>query len=559
MWIAGLLVAGCGGGEGGVSGGGGSGSNAPPVAVNDTATTVQGQALSINVLANDSDPEGRPLSVTLNPSAYQAQLLLEPNGAIRFSPDNTYLGAYKFTYTITDAGGLTAVGEVTVTVAAKFPLVFVADDDTSGLSELYFSDGLSTRKLNAALQAGEQVQEFRLARSAGVVVYRQGNATLVLASLRAGVAPRVVSQGLAAGEFVPLYAVSADGRFVAYVVDGGSDRRLYLVDASGSSIVTTQVPIGNLPQTAVPVLEFHGTDLILLRSRSPAAGVVEFEILRAPVSNPASLVPISATVTSAAPVFRSIGAFRLTADGTKVVYQRNTGFSGELVLAETAVPNSDRVLTPSVPPGVNASLVDFKISARNDRAYYRLAMTGAYYRVYAVDFATPGISRLLDPDTIPTTSTSIGQIESFEISDSNERLALKAIASGSRAVFTVDGDTGQVQYGTVTSTPEMGYAISPDGSLTVTAAEVARAIPWGDPASTFQFSPILNTGYYSGGQYSPDGAAVAFIRNQTTRELRAFNPRPSNGTAKWGAWDASRIPANTRGVGQFGFAAAQPY
>ena len=38
--------------------------NNPPVAVNDTATTAAGTAVNIAVLANDSDPENNPLTVT---------------------------------------------------------------------------------------------------------------------------------------------------------------------------------------------------------------------------------------------------------------------------------------------------------------------------------------------------------------------------------------------------------------------------------------------------------------------------------------------------------------
>ncbi|MEZ4677797.1 MAG: Ig-like domain-containing protein [Caldilineaceae bacterium] len=39
--------------------------NRPPTAVGDTATTTAGQAVTINVLANDSDPDGDPLTVTI--------------------------------------------------------------------------------------------------------------------------------------------------------------------------------------------------------------------------------------------------------------------------------------------------------------------------------------------------------------------------------------------------------------------------------------------------------------------------------------------------------------
>ena len=103
--------------------------NDPPVAVNDTSAAVQGgPAVGINVLANDSDPDGDTLSVTGTSGGAGSATLVAgrspAHGLVSFTPTSvvytptaTFVGTDTFTYTITD-GALTATATVTVTVAA---------------------------------------------------------------------------------------------------------------------------------------------------------------------------------------------------------------------------------------------------------------------------------------------------------------------------------------------------------------------------------------------------------------------------------------------------------
>ncbi|MCB9148126.1 MAG: tandem-95 repeat protein [Caldilineaceae bacterium] len=92
----------------------GSGNRAPQ-ATNDTATTSAGQAVTISVLANDSDPDGDALTVTILQQPQHGNAVL--NGAtIVYTPDSGYVGADSFTYTVTDSKGATANATVTITV-----------------------------------------------------------------------------------------------------------------------------------------------------------------------------------------------------------------------------------------------------------------------------------------------------------------------------------------------------------------------------------------------------------------------------------------------------------
>ncbi len=93
-----------------------------PVAGNDTATTAMGTAVTINVLDNDSDVDGDPLSIisVTQPTKGSATT----NGTtVTYTPVAGDTGTYAFTYTL--AGGVTAT--VTVTVQGATPTMHVAD------------------------------------------------------------------------------------------------------------------------------------------------------------------------------------------------------------------------------------------------------------------------------------------------------------------------------------------------------------------------------------------------------------------------------------------------
>ncbi len=95
----------------------------PPVAVPDFATTPLGTSVTIIVLANDSDPNGLPLTVTaMPPHNAAATATVNANGTITYKPDPELAGVDTFTYTINN-GYFSASALVTVTVQAPLPPV----------------------------------------------------------------------------------------------------------------------------------------------------------------------------------------------------------------------------------------------------------------------------------------------------------------------------------------------------------------------------------------------------------------------------------------------------
>jgi len=103
--------------------------NRPPVAVADTATTPSGQPVTINVIANDSDPDGDPLTVqsVTAPQLGTAQI---SNNEVIYTPTVAgIVGTDTFNYTINDGRGGTATASVTVTITAPPNRPPVANDD----------------------------------------------------------------------------------------------------------------------------------------------------------------------------------------------------------------------------------------------------------------------------------------------------------------------------------------------------------------------------------------------------------------------------------------------
>ncbi|MBK9085613.1 MAG: retention module-containing protein [Sterolibacteriaceae bacterium] len=108
--------------------------NDAPVANNDSASTPNGQPVTINVLGNDSDPDGDPLAIVGTPTAPNGTVTVNPDGTLTYRPNPGFSGTETFTYTVTDPGGATSTATVTVNVAPPVNLPPVAQPDSATTS-----------------------------------------------------------------------------------------------------------------------------------------------------------------------------------------------------------------------------------------------------------------------------------------------------------------------------------------------------------------------------------------------------------------------------------------
>jgi hypothetical protein len=100
--------------------------------VDDVVRTNEGIAVTVNVLANDSDPDGDPLAVTSVTPGSMGTTTNSGGGDITYRPNAGLAGADSFTYSISDGRGGAATATVHVTIVPK--TLHVSDLDGSRVS-----------------------------------------------------------------------------------------------------------------------------------------------------------------------------------------------------------------------------------------------------------------------------------------------------------------------------------------------------------------------------------------------------------------------------------------
>jgi len=111
--------------------------NNRPTPANDSVTTAQGTSVAILALANDTDPNGDPITVSAialqsaNGIATIETTGANANRAINFFPNPGFTGVTSFQYSVSDGRGGTANATVTITVSGVANRVPIATADTA--------------------------------------------------------------------------------------------------------------------------------------------------------------------------------------------------------------------------------------------------------------------------------------------------------------------------------------------------------------------------------------------------------------------------------------------
>jgi hypothetical protein len=114
--------------------------NRPPVAADDAVRTSPGTAVTFDVLSNDSDPDGHRFSLTAHSAPSRGPVVCSPGGSCTYSPVSAGEGSDGFTYTITDIGGASSSGSVSIEIrncpepfVSTFPFSSAAGLPTTGM------------------------------------------------------------------------------------------------------------------------------------------------------------------------------------------------------------------------------------------------------------------------------------------------------------------------------------------------------------------------------------------------------------------------------------------
>jgi hypothetical protein len=118
--------------------------NAAPDAVNDGVTTPTNTSVAVPVLANDTDANGDPLTITGVTQGAHGTVTYTSTG-VTYTPNAGWTGTDTFTYTISDGYGGTDTAMVTVTAGAPVPIPIGTPVTITGSLWLDFNqDGLQT-------------------------------------------------------------------------------------------------------------------------------------------------------------------------------------------------------------------------------------------------------------------------------------------------------------------------------------------------------------------------------------------------------------------------------
>ena len=93
--------------------------NHAPNAEDDFATLAKNKPVTLDVLANDDDPDGNTLAVTSVTHPDHGTATINSDGTITYDPTNGYKGTDSFTYTISDGQGGSASATVSLEIGAE--------------------------------------------------------------------------------------------------------------------------------------------------------------------------------------------------------------------------------------------------------------------------------------------------------------------------------------------------------------------------------------------------------------------------------------------------------
>jgi hypothetical protein len=93
-------------------------SNSAPTALDDSATTTEGESITIDVLNNDIDNGGGLDEITIIDEPSNGVVIVNSSGTVSYIPNGGFTGVDGFSYTISDEDGLES-NDATVTVSVS--------------------------------------------------------------------------------------------------------------------------------------------------------------------------------------------------------------------------------------------------------------------------------------------------------------------------------------------------------------------------------------------------------------------------------------------------------
>lgn len=216
-------------------------SDGTPRATADTATTVSGSPVAVNVLGNDTDPNFDALIVSAVSAPARGTAVNGGGGFVIYTPAQNFSGIDSFTYTVSD-GSHTSTGVVSVTVTPATTGAAVAKDQA-------FTTGEDTPSKIDLLKDATNPNKETLTLKAGTVTTAHGKAEIDAG----GFAIYTPSDGYVGPDYFNFTMVDSQGRTSAGLVSVTvTQQRPTAVDDSAATSIGQPVNIKVLDNDSDP-------------------------------------------------------------------------------------------------------------------------------------------------------------------------------------------------------------------------------------------------------------------------------------------------------------------
>jgi hypothetical protein len=341
--------------------------NVAPIANADSATTTAGTAVTLAVLANDTDANGDPLVITGVSSAVGGAATVS-GSTITFQPAVGFAGTGSFVYTISDGHGGTASGSATITVLAPPNQPPVANPDSAttvtgaGVTiAVLANDSDPNADPLTVIAVGNAVGGSAAINANNTVTFSPAAGFSGAASFTYTISD---GRGLTASSGVNVTVTLAAGVDKTVSVDGTGTRTTPLFNTTNPGELLVAFAASDGPSAAnAQTLTISGAGLTWTRVRSAAGrpGVVEVWIAAAPAVLTNVSVTSTQSVTAGGPYNQSLTVVAFTGisgvGATNAASGLATNASAGIVTQAAgslvyAVGNDfDRAVTRTVPAG----------------------------------------------------------------------------------------------------------------------------------------------------------------------------------------------------------------
>jgi Bacterial Ig domain len=210
-----------------------------PTALDDLVAVPAGNPVAVDVLANDLNPDGNPLTVSIVTAPTVGVATVLANGNVQLALPAGFRGYTRFGYQIINGGGMHSMASAGVFVgAAPVQAAWVGDDFTSGLQDIVVHNLLVPRRINGPLAATESMGNviFRTdgaAPEVGYTVFNGGSGSpeATFAARLDGSTPPVMLANM------QISALSSDGRW-AFQSQYQAPLQLAATDGSTTTAIT---------------------------------------------------------------------------------------------------------------------------------------------------------------------------------------------------------------------------------------------------------------------------------------------------------------------------------